>query len=128
MHEVAVGILAFEHRGQEWRIHIAGCLLRRFNVLGRLQHRADNHCILRQANLRPARCIRANRPHSQTMREDSMVPNLIHGGIRQFEARRELPCLIPRIGKAYELVRGHEVVHAVAQVLRHETCIIREGF
>ena len=55
------------------------------------------------------------------------MPHLVHLGRRQLEPRRKLANLIAEVGKAGELVGGHEVAHAIGQLPRHVTGVIGKG-
>ena len=55
------------------------------------------------------------------------MPHLVHLRGRQLEPWRKLPNLITEVGKAGELVRGHEMAYAIGQLPRHVAGVIGKG-
>ena len=80
-------------------------------------HRHIDDRVLCESHLRSARRICANGLHAQSVRQDRVMPYLVHRSGRQLQARRKLPDLVSQIGEADELVRRHPVLHLVAEML-----------
>ena len=107
-------------------MRVARRLLRSLNVFRRLHHRHNHHRILRKPHLRSAGRIRANRLYPKPVRQDGMMPDLIHRPCRQLHSRRKLSNLVAQVGEADEFIRRHPMVHLVAEMLRHIGAIIRK--
>ena len=125
--QIAVRVLAFHQRGKERRVAIAGGAARGLDVLRALDHRNIDGGIFRQAYLGSTRGVGANRLHRQTVRQYSVVAHLVHLRRGQLEPRRKLAIAITEVGKAGELVGGHEVMDAVRELLGYISRVVGKG-
>ena len=74
--------------------------------------------ILRQSDLCAAGRVGANRLHPEPVRQNAMMANLIDLRLRQFQSWRKLTDLVSEVGETDELIRGHEMMHAITELLR----------
>ena len=95
------------------RVLDARRLLRRGDMLGRLDHGDIEGGVVGDADLRSRPCMGADRLHAEAVGEDAVMTDLVHLCGRQLHPRRVDALQVAKIGEAAKLVDGHEVLDAV---------------
>src|SRR5579884_3117525 len=126
--QIAVQIAAFENHRQELRVNVAHGLLGGANVRSRFDDRHTEARVLRQADARPWPGRRVYGLNRHAMRQNRVVPHLVHASARECQTGRLGPGAVAFVGEAGKFIDSEEVVHAIRKAPRHESGVIGEGF
>ena len=124
--QIRVGVLPFHDDRHVLRVHLTRRLCGGGDVLRVLDHgRADRH-VVRKADLRAglARC--ADRLHREAVTENGVMPGLVEPSRRKLQPGRVDAVPIAQFEERTELVDREDVLDAIGQSLRNESCIVSE--
>ncbi len=121
--EVKVGVAPAQDHAQNAGIHFAHRLARSLNVLRRLNHRHRCIDVFCQPHLYVRR-TGADGPHRHAVTEYGVVPHLRQTLAPHLQTRRMDTISVTEVHKRADLIRGHNVLHAILQLARNETGIV----